>query len=338
MLRVIVVGVGPIGLSCAHAVHAERDMKLVGLVDLDPAKRGKRLTQLADESGTAAPNADAGPAVTESLDAAVAGGADVAILTTSSDFRVVAPTIRELLKRGLAVVSSCEQMVWPWYRHEALGHAIDADAKAAGRAVLGTGVNPGFVMDFAAVALSCMVRRVTAVRCERRVDAGLRRRPLQAKVGATMTVERFRELAAQDKIGHEGLPESVAMIAAGLGRRAEPGSVAITLDPVVAEKSLPSALGLIQPGQVAGIHNVGKWSGDGLTIELDLTMAVGTTEPRDVVTLDGPVQVRCKIPGGLPGDSATVAAMINHVRAVHKAVPGLRTMLDMPVAGCVGRD
>lgn len=336
MIRVIVVGIGPIGISCARAVLAERDMKLVGLLDLDPAKQGKHLAQLVDDMSH--DSADRGPAVTNSLDIAVGGGADVAILTTSSDLRVVAGTVRELLHRGLAVVSSCEQMVWPWYRHEALGRDLDAAAKAAGRAVLGSGVNPGFIMDFAAVALSCMVRRVTAVRCERRVDAGLRRRPLQAKVGATMTVEHFRDLAAQGKIGHEGLPESVAMIAAGLGRHVEPGSVQVTLDPVVAEKSMPSALGLIQPGQVAGIHNVGKWSGDGLSIELDLTMAVGTTEPRDVVVLDGPVQVRCKIPGGLPGDSATVAAMINHVRAVHVAPPGLRTMLDIPLAGCTGRD
>lgn len=335
MIRVIVVGIGPIGLSCARAVQAERDMKLVGLVDMDPAKRGKHLAQLVDEKGGIG---ETGPVVTDNLDVAVAGGADVAILTTSSDLRVVTPTVLELLSRKLAVVSSCEQMTWPWYRHEALGHQIDAAAKTAGRAVLGTGVNPGFVMDFAAVTLSCMVRRVTSVRCERRVDAGLRRRPLQAKVGATMSVERFRELASQGKIGHEGLPESVAMIAAGLGRRTEPGSIEVTLDPVVAEKGLPSALGLIQPGQVAGIHNVGRWSGDGLSIELDLVMAVGTTEPRDVITLDGPVQIKCKIPGGLPGDSATVAAMINHVRVVHTASPGMRTMLDIPAAGCAGRD
>jgi 4-hydroxy-tetrahydrodipicolinate reductase len=153
-----------------------------------------------------------------------------------------------------------------------------------------------------------------------------------------MKVEKFRELAAAQKIGHEGLPESVAMIAAGLGRRVEPGSVQITLDPVIADRPIPSALGLIEPGFVAGIHNVGRWQGDGLLIELDLTMAVGTTEPRDVITLEGPVPLKLKIPGGVPGDSATVAALVNHIPIVYDARPGLRTMLDIPIAGCRGRD
>jgi 4-hydroxy-tetrahydrodipicolinate reductase len=243
-----------------------------------------------------------------------------------------------LLSRGVAVVSSCERLAWPWYRHPAAGREIDATAKAAGRAVLGTGVNPGFVMDALAVVLSSMVRRVTAVHCERRVDAGLRRQPLQAKVGATMTVEHFAQLKAQEKIGHEGLPESIAMIAAALGRTCEPGSIQVALDPVVAQRPTPSALGLIEVGRVAGIHNVGKWSGDGLSITLDLTMAVGCSEPRDAVRIDGPVQLSLQIPGGVPGDSATVAALINHARAVHTAPAGLRTMLDIAPAPARGRD
>lgn len=344
MVRVIVVGLGPIGLACAQAVRTEREMRLVGLVDLDPAKRGKTLNQIADLTGAAPgpalPGNGSAPTVVERIGEAVvaAGGADVAVLTTASGFDVVIPTLRECLANKLAVVSSCEQMLWPWYRHAPLAQAMDEEARAAGRALLGTGVNPGFIMDFAAVVLASMVRRVTAVRCERRVEAGLRRKPLQAKIGATMTPEHFRELAAAGKIGHEGLPESIALLAAGLGRKVENGSIQVTLDPVIAQKATASALGLIQPGMVAGIHNVGRWSGDGLTIELDLTMAVGTPEPRDVVKLEGPVGLTLKIPGGLPGDSATVAALLNHIPVVHQARPGLRTMLDIPVAGCRGRD
>lgn len=338
MLRVIVVGLGPIGQACAKAVRVERDMRLVGLVDLDPAKQGKTLDTLMQTPGEQATPDAGGPRVTNDIPLAALDGADVAVLCTSSQLDVVAPTLKALLDQGLAVVSSCEQMAWPWYRHAGLAGELDAYARAAGRAILGTGVNPGFVMDSLAVVLSCMVRRVRAVRCERRVEAGLRRQPLQAKIGATMTAEQFRELAAAGKIGHEGLPESVAMIAAGLGRKAEPGSVRITLDPVLAEQPTPSALGLIQPGRVAGMRNTGQWSGDGLTIDLDLTMAVGLADPKDVVTLDGPVQLKLKIPGGTPGDSATVATLLNHIHVVHEAPPGLRTMLDVPPAGCRGRD
>jgi 4-hydroxy-tetrahydrodipicolinate reductase len=336
MLRVIVIGLGPIGLACAQAIRAERDLRLVGLVDLDPAKIGKTLDQIAEQPA----GSPASPQIVSSIHQAVAdaGGADVAMLTTSSDFEAVAPSLRECLASKLAVVSSCERMAWPWYRYADLAKQIDAEAQAAGRAMLGTGVNPGFVMDFLSLVLASQVRRVTRVRCERRVEAGLRRKPLQAKVGATMKPEKFRELAAQAKIGHEGMPESIAMIAAGLGRRAAPGSIQVALEPVIADKPTPSALGLVEPGMVAGIHNTGRWSGDGLTVELDLTMAVGTPDPGDRIILEGPVQLTLHIPGGLPGDSATVAALVNHVHVVHAAKPGLRTMLDVPIAGCAGRD
>lgn len=336
MLRVIVIGLGPIGLAAAQAVRAEKNLKLVGLVDLDPAKVGKTLEQVANQPVSTAES----PKTVDSIRQAVvdAGGADVAMLTTSSDFAVIAPTLRECLANGLAVVSSCEHMVWPWYRHEALARQLDAEAQTAGRALLSTGVNPGFVMDFLSLVLASQIRRVTKVRCERRVEAALRRKPLQAKIGATMKPDKFRELTAQGKIGHEGLPESMAMIAAGLGRHVPPGTIEITLDPIIADRPIPSALGLVGPGYVAGIHNTGKWSGDGITIELDLTMAVGTSNPGDHVTLEGPVQLHLDIPGGVPGDSATVAALVNHIHVVHEARPGLRTMLDVPIAGCAGRD
>ncbi len=152
VLRVVVVGVGPIGLACAKAIRVERDLRLVGLVDLDPQKQGKKIDELGRapaEPTKVIPPVDPGPSVVGSIALAVAGGADVAVVTTSSQLDAIAPTLRELLDRGLAVVSSCERMAWPWYRYPELGQELDAYAIRAGRAMLGTGVNPGFVMDTA---------------------------------------------------------------------------------------------------------------------------------------------------------------------------------------------
>ena len=309
-------------------------MQLVGLVDTDAAKVGLTLSELGGRRDAGSQ----GPRVTDQIAAAVAGGADVAVLTTASRFDDITPTLMEMLEQRLAVVSSCEQMLWPWYRHAALADDVNVAAERAGRAILGTGVNPGFVMDTLAVVMSSVVGRVTQVRCVRRVDAALRRRPLQAKVGATMTPEQFDQLAREGRIGHKGLAESIALLAAGLGRQVEPESVIETLEPHLAQEPVQSSLGLIEPGSVAGIHNVGRWQGANLKIELDLTMAVGLEDPKDVVELDGPVQLSMSIAGSVPGDSATVAVLVNHIHAVHEARPGLRTTLDMPPVGCRGRD
>jgi 4-hydroxy-tetrahydrodipicolinate reductase len=320
-------------------------MQLVGLADSDPGKIGKDLSALAAAAPGSAPTAEddadrePSPPVSASIAQAVPpGGADVAIVTTGSRLDRVAGTLEELLALRLAVVSSCEELSWPWYRHADLARRLDAQAQAAGRAVLGTGVNPGFIMDNLAVVLSSMVRRVTTVRCVRRVDASLRRLPLQAKVGANLKPQEFDALARAGRLGHIGLAESVALVAAGLGRQVEPGSVQVTLDPVLAECATPSSLGLIEPGRVTGMRNNAHWQGRDLTIDLDLTMALGLADPHDSIEVGGPVTLRLKVPGGIPGDSATVAAMLNYARAVHAAAPGLRTMLDLPSPGCRGRD
>ena len=322
MSRVIVVGLGPIGIGAAKAVLADPGMKLVGLVDIDPAKVGKPLAEL-----------EGGPAVVGSPKQAAPAGADVAIVTTTSKLDRMASTLREALGAKVHVVSSCEEMSWPRYRHPQLADELDAAARRADRALLGTGVNPGFVMDLLPVVLSSMVLEVRSVRVVRRVDASTRRRPLQQKVGATMNTDQFNALKAKNEIGHQGLAESVALIAAGLGREAKPGSIKVALDPVMAEREIPSAMGVIKPGQICGMHNVGKWSDGSLSIELDLTMAVGLEGPEDFVELGGPVPLKLSIPGGTPGDTATIAALVNCARALPRANPGLRTMLDVGVCG-----
>jgi 4-hydroxy-tetrahydrodipicolinate reductase len=188
-------------------------------------------------------------------------------------------------------------------------------------------------MDLLPLVLSSMVTKVTGVKVTRRLDASTRRLPLQAKVGATMTPEYFKELAADGKIGHMGIGESVAMLAAGLGRgNVKPSDINITLDPVIAPREMNSALGPIPQGMVCGMRNIARWAGKGLTIELDLTMAIGAQDPQDRVELSGPTPLTLIIPNSTPGDTATVAALMNCARVLPRVSPGLKTMLDLPPA------
>ena len=311
-ISVAVIGLGPIGLAAARAVHADPGMALVQLVDVSP-----------DHAGTSP--LDGGPAVTDKL----AGGADVAILCTTSYFDKMAPLVRDCIGHKTHVVSSCEEMLWANYRHADLAREIDAEAKAAGVALLGTGVNPGFVLDYLPAVASSMILEVLAVRAKRRVQAQTRRQPLQKKVGATMTVEEFNGLKARNAIGHKGMAESVCLLAAALGREVPGGAVEESLEPLTAEKPLESALGTIEPGKVRGMHNVGRWSGQGLAIDLDLIMAVGEPEAYDEIRLEGPVPLIVRVEGGTPGDSATAAVLVNACRVLPRCNPGLRTMLDL---------
>ncbi len=327
MLNAIVVGMGPIGISAARAVEDDPGMKLVGMVDVDPGKLGKTLDEVAGQG-----KGD-GPVVVEKISEA-ASGAHLAIVTTSSKFDRVAPTLSECIRHKLHVASSCEEMAWPRYLHAKLSDEIDAEAKRGGVGLIGTGVNPGFVMDLLPVVISSMLSYVTGVKVIRRLDASPRRKPLQEKVGATMTPEHFKGLAAKGAIGHQGIRESVALIAAGLGRTVESGSVKTTLDPVIAEREMDSLMGRIKPGMVCGMRNTASWSGGNLSIHLDLVMAIGAHDPQDRVELAGPVPLTAIIPGATPGDTATVASLINCAKMMPNVQPGLKTMLDIPPVGC----
>ncbi|MEL7237763.1 MAG: dihydrodipicolinate reductase, partial [Planctomycetota bacterium] len=233
MNRVAVIGLGPIGLTAARVVQLDPHLHLHTLIDTDASLVGTE--PLID-----------GPAV-QSSDASLAD-CDVALVCTGSSFVDLEPTLRRCIENGTHVVSSCEEMLWPAYRHGPLAEAMDHAAIEAGVALLGTGVNPGFVMDYLPLVASTAVPEVTRVQVLRRVNAGGRRKPLQAKVGATLTVEEFEQRRAAGTIGHRGMAESVAMVCAGLGHTATPGSIEETLDPVVAEHELHSSLGTIEIG------------------------------------------------------------------------------------------
>jgi 2,4-diaminopentanoate dehydrogenase len=329
MLKIAIIGLGPIGLACARAAQRDQGMQLAGLVDIDPAKRGKRLVEL-----DAFADAD-DVAVVSDVDELPEAGVDVAILSTTSYFDRLAPTLRQLMRKKIHVASSCEEMAWPWLRHPHLGDVINGEAQKAGVTLVGTGVNPGFVMDLLPVALSSMMVRVERVRVTRVVDALARRVPLQRKVGSTMSVEQFNKLADDGRIGHMGIGESVTMLAQGLGRHPMKSDIRTTLSPVVADRAIECALGTVQPGQVCGMHNTGHYAGGGIAIDLDLTMALAAPNPRDEIEIAGDGRtITTVVPGSTPGDTATVASLVNVARRLPHAPRGLRTMLDLPPCGC----
>ncbi len=323
-LRVLSVGLGPIGLEAARLALAGRSLELVGAVDLDPEKAGRDLAELLglDEA--------TGLRVERDLAAALARARpDVAILCTGSTVPAVLADVERIVRAGAGVVSSCEELLWPALQHPELARRLDAAARSGGSAILGTGVNPGFVLDFLPVVLSGVSRRVERVRGVRILDAAARRLPLQKKVGAGLAVEEFRRLVAAGRLGHVGMRESVALVGHALGFDLD--EVTQTVEPVVAERRIESAHLVVEPGRAAGIRNLGFGRSGGETrVELVLEMYVGAPDPRDEIFLEGDPPLHLAIEGGTPGDAATAAILVNSLAGVAAAPPGLKTVLDLP--------
>jgi 4-hydroxy-tetrahydrodipicolinate reductase len=221
-------------------------------------------------------------------------------------------------------------MSWPAFRSADLAKQIDDEAKKAGVALLGTGVNPGFVMDKLPLTLTSMCHQVRHVAVTRIVDAGLRRLPLQKKVGAGMSVSEFNEAVAAGRIKHHGLPESAALLAHCLGFQAD--EITETIEPVVARSPLKTEFLAVSRGQVAGVKQVCRASHQGEEkVYLELQMYVGAKDPADTAVIKGVPDLTLTIPGGTHGDLATAAAVVNALPMVVAAAPGLRTVAEIPV-------
>jgi hypothetical protein len=329
-LRLLSVGLGPIGLAAAELALAKRSVALVGAVDVDPGKQGLDLAVLLGRPGAV------GIEVEGELAAAIERHRpDAALLCTSSFLPDVHESLLLLAAAGVDVVTPCEEMLVPDFQHPDLAAAIDRVALAGGATVVGTGVNPGFVLDLLPIVASGACRVVRRVLGRRVVDAATRREPLQRKVGAGLEPAEFEARVRGGRMGHQGMRESVALIDRALGFGLD--SITQSVHPVLAERELSTRFLEVRRGQVAGVHNVGTGRRGGETVvELDLQMYVGAVNPRDEIELEGDPTLKWTLEGGVPGDIATAAILVNTLARVAEATPGLKTILDLPPARRVG--
>ncbi|NOY79141.1 MAG: dihydrodipicolinate reductase [Calditrichaeota bacterium] len=324
MLRVVQFGLGPIGQASARLAIKRPNMELVGAIDIDPEKVGKDVGELVGEKAIGVRISDDAKKVLAETKP------DIVLHTTQSFIPVVFPQFETILSAGVNVVSSTEELLLPSLKHPDLAEKLDQLARENGATILGTGVNPGYVLDTLVLVATGVCEDVTRVRAERVVDASERRLPLQKKVGAGMTPEEFQKLVDAGKLGHIGMKESVALVAKGLNW--ELSDIQEEIEPMIADDTYTTPFLTVPKGMVAGIHNVGRGFVNGNElITLDLKMYVGAKNPHDGVILESVPPIHLEITNGTMGDIATVAMLHNMAPIVVNADPGLKTMIDLPI-------
>ena len=324
-IRVMQVGIGPIGQKVVSYMLERKALNIVAALDLDPEKVGKDLGEVCGLGR------DLGVTVSDDLEAAVRdAGPDVAVLTTVSSFEKCAVQAADIARLGVHVVSTCEEMSYPWDTAPEIARQLDETAKAHGVAVLGTGVNPGFLMDFLPTALTAVCQDVRSIKVSRLQDATFRRIPFQQKIGAGLTLDEFEEKKQSGTLRHVGLTESIQMIAGNLGWDLDKTEDIIS--PVIAESAIETGYKPIEAGMAAGVKQVGRGWVDGKElITLEFIAAVGQSTSADIIEISGTPDITSTISGGVNGDIATCAITVNGIKAVTKAAAGLRVMTDIPV-------
>lgn len=324
-IDIVLFGVGAIGSEIAKLLLRKKSVKIVGAIDVSPKKVGK---DLGEAIGL---GRKLGVQIIRSIgDLSVK--ADVAIHATTSFLKVAFPQIKTLIERGLNIISTCEELSYPYIVNEELAKQIDKLAKDHGVTVLGTGINPGFIMDTLIIALTATCQEIKRIHAERVIDAAKRRLPFQKKIGAGLKPEEFREKISSGEIsGHVGLKQSIAMVADALGWKLDEVREN-PIEPVILEKEVKSDFIIVKPGFVAGlVQNAYGVISDETKITLAFKAYVGAEEEYDSITIDGEPPIRMKISPCIHGDKGTAAVIVNSIPKVINASPGLKTMKDLPI-------
>jgi hypothetical protein len=333
-VKVLAYGVGVIGGYITKCLLEKEGVQIVGAVDVAKDKVGKDLGEVLGLKKKV------GVTISGNVDSACSRvKADIAIHTTSSYLKDTFPQIASIIEHGVNVISTCEELSFPYVSELKLAKDIDALAKEHDVTVLGTGINPGFLMDVLVITLTAPCQKIEKIEVTRVMNAATRRLPFQRKIGAGLSVREFTQKIKKKEItGHVGLEQSIAMIADALAWKLDK-VVVQPAEPVIARKHVESEDIRIDAGEVAGLRQEAKGIAKGKeAIVLDFRAYVGAEEEFDAVTIKGVPEIRQRISPCVHGDLGTVAMIVNSIPKVINAPAGLVTMKDLPVPSAALED
>ncbi|MCA8960453.1 MAG: hypothetical protein KDC38_08065 [Planctomycetes bacterium] len=312
------VGLGPMGRRILGDFIRRGLGDVVAAIDSDPELVGRRLPEFVP----GAPDLEVLASIDEMEPTRER---PIALVTTCSDLPRCFETFIDLLERGVDLVSSCEELLYPTLRHPRLAEELDRVAHDNDCRILGTGINPGFLMDTMPLVATALSQRIDRIEVLRAQDASTRRVPFQAKIGATLDLEAFAARQRDGSLRHVGLGESLHLLADAIGLPLDEWDE--SLEPLIATEAMTCDLGPIPAGHARGVVQVARGRrADGRTIELEFRAAIGEPHPMDRIRILGEPDIELAFRGGVHGDTGTSAVVLNAIPALRAAPPGLHTM------------
>jgi hypothetical protein len=329
-IRVLIVGTGQMGSGIARLVRRRPGLALVGAY----GRRAERVGQ------------DLGPAIglPQPLGIPISGDLQalveqtrpqVAIQATCSMLTDAMAEISTLLRGGANVISIAEEMAWPAASAPAIAEQLHALAMAGQVSVLGTGVNPGFVLDTLVLALSGVCADIESITATRVNDLSPYGPTVLHSQGVGLSAEAFRRgLNDGTVVGHIGFVQSLHMIARTLGWELE--HIDETREPIVAQQRRETPFVTVEPGQVAGcLHTAVAYRQGQRVIELihpqQVRPELAGIETGDSIEIRGTPDIRLAGSPEIPGGEGTIALAVNMIHRVLNATPGLHSMADLPL-------
>ncbi|UCC21243.1 MAG: hypothetical protein JSV62_08195 [Promethearchaeota archaeon] len=326
--NVIQVGLGPMGRIIANLLLTRKNINLIGVNDIDPKLIGKKLSELPEIDYETDITIDSD--LEKFLDKKKI---DLAVIATSSLLKKVAPLINKIVKFGCNVISICEELSYPYQDHPELSKELDKLAKSKNVTIVGTGINPGYLMDLLPIIITAPCQKVSSIRVTRMMNSAKRRVSFQKKIGTGLSVDQFhKKISSKEITGHVGLTQSIQMIVAALGIDYD-DIVELPPKEIVTEIEFTTSYGEKVPKDyVCGLQSKAfAKKGEKEIIILDFVAYAGDHEEYDSIEIEGTPNLHQKIIGGVHGDLGTSAMVANLIPIVIQAKAGLLTMKDIPI-------
>lgn len=337
-VKVIMWGLGAMGQGMAKTLLDKKGVDIVGGIDIGD-KLGKSIYDLLDvERGDRKDVIIGTPeeVITEKA-------ADVVLIATDSFTRKAFDKIKYCLERKINVISTAEEMSYPQAQEPELAKELDRIARENGVTVLGTGINPGLIMDLLVVVLTGACTNVEHIKAERVNSLSPFGVTVMEEQGVGISVDEFNKRVEDGSLaGHVGFAESVNMIADAIGwKLSKP--VEQTMEPIVSSVYRKAPNAEVKSGDVAGCNMMGYgYVNDELKIEMvhpqQVEPQVEGISTGDYITIKGTPNINMSIKPEVPGGIGTIAMCVNMIPHVINAHPGLKTMIDLPVPRAIMGD
>lgn len=335
-IRVIQWGVGNMGSGMVKMILDKEGIEVVGAID----RKENEGKDLGDHLGLDRKlgiviSADAEKVLSETK-------ADVVLLAIDSFVKGVEKQIKLICSHKMNCITIAEEMAYPYLAEPELSKEIDEVAKANGVTVLGTGVNPGFVLDTLIITLSAVCRSVKKIKAARINDLSPFGKTVMREQGVGLTVEEFKRGIEDGSVyGHVGFEESIPMIADALGLKID--EVKQTKEPIISNTHRETKDVVVEPGMVCGCNHCGYGLKDGeVIIALEhpqqIHPEIENIETGDYIWIEGDPNISLCIKPEVPGGIGTIATAVNMIPHVLNAKAGLVTMKDLPLPHAIMDD
>lgn len=328
MIKVAVWGTGMMGTGLlGYILDRPNQIDLVGVIDRHPEKHGRTVGEVIGRACDIPVTAD--------FESVLAKKPDVVCILTASNLHEISDQVEPALRCGANVIGIAETLAYPWATDPGWADRFDAIAKECGVSLLGTGINPGFVLDALPIALSSVALRVDRIEASRINDLSPFGPTVMESQGVGTTVEQFEAgLADGSIVGHIGFKESINLIGHAFGWNID--RIEETRAPIVSAVERETPVVKVAAGDVCGCRHVGwGYSGDELKIELihpqQIRPEAEGQDTGDYIKLIGDPNISLAIQPEIPGGKGTYASVGNYLPLIGSAAPGIVTVVDMPL-------